>query len=85
MRKPVFAFYDIHHISYIVFADKDCEQLGQSDSAFAKYVHKIADFYFAYHHEAYDIRGIFLFISLPKKKFTIWCFLKCKCHLFCNY
>ena len=67
--KPVYAFYDIHQISCIVFADKDCEQLGQSDSAFAKYVHKIADFYFAYHHEAYGIRGFFLFISWTSSSF----------------
>eukprot|EP00250_Pteridium_aquilinum_P019008 c24251_g2_i1 orf=1557-2528(-) len=44
----------------VVLTDKDLMRLGQSDSVFAKYVYKIAEVYFAYHHEAYDIQGVYL-------------------------
>lgn len=44
----------------VVMTDKNLMQLGQSDSLFAQYVYKIAHFYFAYHHDSYDIKGVYL-------------------------
>lgn len=44
----------------VVMTDQDFLELGESDSLFAKYVHKIARFYFTYHHEAYNIQGVYL-------------------------
>ncbi|KAH7414838.1 hypothetical protein KP509_14G013400 [Ceratopteris richardii] len=44
----------------VVLTDKQLMQLEESESAFAKFVCKIAPFYFTYHHEAYDIKGVYL-------------------------
>ncbi|KAI5078621.1 hypothetical protein GOP47_0006292 [Adiantum capillus-veneris] len=44
----------------VVMTDDHLKQLGQSESAFAKYVYEISHFYFDYHHEAYDMKGVYL-------------------------
>ncbi|XAR64534.1 Inosine nucleosidase [Bertholletia excelsa] len=44
----------------VVMTDADRDILAQSDGKFAKYLCKILDVYFSYHHEAYSTRGVYL-------------------------
>ncbi|XP_050275561.1 probable uridine nucleosidase 2 [Quercus robur] len=44
----------------VVFTDADREKLSRSDGKFAQYLCKILDVYFSYHHDAYNIKGVYL-------------------------
>ncbi|CAH9128513.1 unnamed protein product [Cuscuta epithymum] len=44
----------------VVLTDVDRHKLAESDGKFAKYINKILDVYFAYHHDAYNIKGVYL-------------------------
>nr|POE86394.1 putative uridine nucleosidase 2 [Quercus suber] len=44
----------------VVFTDADREKLTRSDGKFAQYLCKILDVYFSYHHDAYNIKGVYL-------------------------
>ncbi|KAJ0092605.1 hypothetical protein Patl1_27050 [Pistacia atlantica] len=44
----------------VVMTDADREKLAQSKGKFAQYLSKILEVYFAYHREAYSMRGVYL-------------------------
>ncbi|XP_057871045.1 probable uridine nucleosidase 2 isoform X2 [Cryptomeria japonica] len=44
----------------VVMTDKDLEDLAHSHGKYAKYISKILKVYFEYHHEAYNICGVYL-------------------------
>ena len=54
-----FALNLIHQFWYIIDADR--EKLSRADGKFAQYLCKILDVYFSYHHDAYNIKGWFIF------------------------
>lgn len=44
----------------VVLTDADRNRLAESNGKFAKYISKIMDVYFDYHHDAYNIKGVYL-------------------------
>ncbi|KAK9289056.1 hypothetical protein L1049_017527 [Liquidambar formosana] len=44
----------------VVLTDADRDKLAQSDGKFARYLCKILEVYFSYHHDAYSTRGVYL-------------------------
>ncbi|XP_039166411.1 probable uridine nucleosidase 2 [Eucalyptus grandis] len=44
----------------VVLTDADRDKLVQSNGRFAQYLSRILEVYFAYHHEAYFTRGVYL-------------------------
>lgn len=44
----------------VIFTDDDRETLAKSNGNFAQYLDKIFDVYYAYHYEAYGIKGAYL-------------------------
>ncbi|KAF6137510.1 hypothetical protein GIB67_031789 [Kingdonia uniflora] len=44
----------------VVLTDADRYKLAQSKGKFAQYLCKILDVYFSYHHDAYNIKGVYL-------------------------
>eukprot|EP00249_Psilotum_nudum_P010283 c22448_g1_i2 orf=574-1440(-) len=44
----------------VMMTDNDLTDIGKCCNRIAKYVYDAAQFYFVYHHEAYNIKGVFL-------------------------
>lgn len=44
----------------VILTDSDRDKLAETNAKFAKYLCKILDVYFSYHHEAYSTKGVFL-------------------------
>ncbi|XP_009610288.1 probable uridine nucleosidase 2 [Nicotiana tomentosiformis] len=44
----------------VVLTDSDRNELAKSNGKFAKYLDKILDVYFGYHHDAYSTKGVYL-------------------------
>ncbi|KAK4751866.1 hypothetical protein SAY87_020664 [Trapa incisa] len=44
----------------VILTDADRDKLAQSGGKFAQYLCRILEVYFAYHHEAYSMRGVYL-------------------------
>lgn len=44
----------------VVLTNADREKLAQSNGKFAQYLDKILDVYFAYHQDAYSVKGVYL-------------------------
>uniref|UniRef100_A0A2N9IL63 Inosine/uridine-preferring nucleoside hydrolase domain-containing protein n=1 Tax=Fagus sylvatica TaxID=28930 RepID=A0A2N9IL63_FAGSY len=44
----------------VVLTDADREKLARSDGKFAQYLCKILDVYFSYHHNSYNMKGVYL-------------------------
>ncbi|XP_073125317.1 probable uridine nucleosidase 2 [Henckelia pumila] len=44
----------------VILTDSDRDKLAETNAKFAKYLCKILDVYFSYHHEAYSTRGVYL-------------------------
>lgn len=45
-------------VLHFSFADSDRDKLAETNAKFAKYLCKILDVYFSYHHEAYSTKGL---------------------------
>ena len=43
-----------------MFVDDERDKLAESDGTFAKYLGKILDYYFSFHHDAYNMKGMCL-------------------------
>ncbi|KAL0432843.1 UNVERIFIED_CONTAM: putative uridine nucleosidase 2 [Sesamum latifolium] len=44
----------------VILTDADRDKLAESSGKFAQYLCKILDVYFAYHHDAYSTKGVYL-------------------------
>ncbi|XP_073046521.1 probable uridine nucleosidase 2 [Primulina eburnea] len=44
----------------VILTDSDRDMLAETNAKFAKYLCKILDVYFSYHHEAYSTKGVYL-------------------------
>ncbi|KAJ0977044.1 hypothetical protein J5N97_012518 [Dioscorea zingiberensis] len=44
----------------VVLTDADHDKLAQSGGKYAQYLSKILEFYYAYHHDAYAMQGVYL-------------------------
>lgn len=44
----------------VILTDSDRDKLAETNAKFAKYLSKILDVYFSYHHEAYSTKGVYL-------------------------
>ncbi|KAF5786384.1 putative inosine nucleosidase [Helianthus annuus] len=44
----------------VILTDHDRDILAESDGIFAKYLSKILEFYFSYHRDAYNMKGVYL-------------------------
>ncbi|XP_073281264.1 probable uridine nucleosidase 2 [Primulina huaijiensis] len=44
----------------VILTDSDRDILAETNAKFAKYLCKILDVYFSYHHEAYSTKGVYL-------------------------
>ncbi|KAI7725692.1 hypothetical protein M8C21_018469 [Ambrosia artemisiifolia] len=44
----------------VILTDHDRDILAESDGIFAKYLSKILEFYFSYHHDSYSMKGVYL-------------------------
>ncbi|XP_075511898.1 putative uridine nucleosidase 2 [Primulina tabacum] len=44
----------------VILTDSDRDMLAETNAKFAKYLCKILDVYFSYHHEAYSNKGVYL-------------------------
>ncbi|KAJ0788101.1 putative inosine nucleosidase [Helianthus annuus] len=44
----------------VILTDHDRDMLAESNGIFAKYLSKILEFYFSYHRDAYNMKGVYL-------------------------
>lgn len=64
---PYFPHIILFIFIYLLLSDSDRNELAKSNGKFAKYLDKILDVYFGYHHDAYSTKGQ----SLAKLAFLV--------------